>query len=319
MKVNEYMLNLHKKLMDTGVTESTASLYIRNLYNLNNKVPFKNLAFLKHYDLMESRMKAYALSTQKTMLGSILAVVKLFITKPTYKKVYNKYTEKLNGNVKEIESNTKIHTKNDKQKENWVSWEEVEEIKNALHDKCKEFKKHITARQYNTLLQFFTLSLYTDIPPRRNKDYQDCYIVKKYHDKLPDDRNYYSIQTHEFIFNKYKTSKTYGQQTINITNNEPMKEAMDLYLKYHPLKKGRMGKNTMYALLVKNDGSPLPSINSITRLLNKVFKKKIGASMLRHIYLSSKYGDTIENMKEDADAMGHSTEEAQNTYIKTDW
>ncbi len=318
MKVNEYMLNLHKKIMDTGVTESTASLYIRNLYNLNNKAPFKNLAFLKHYELMDTRMKGYALSTQKTMLGSVLATLKLFLDKPTYKKVYNKYMEKLNGNIKVQETTTKEQSKSNKQKENWISWSEIEEIKNNLYDKIKEFKKHITPKQYETLLQFFTISLYTDIPPRRNKDYQDCYVVKKYHDGLPKDKNYYSIQTKEFVFNCYKTSKTYGQQKIDISKNEPMLSAINLYLKYHPLKKGRMGKNSMFALLVKQDGSSLPSINSITRILNKVFKKRIGASMLRHIYLTNKYGDTIEDMKEDANAMGHSKEEAQKTYIKTD-
>ena len=37
--------------------------------------------------------------------------------------------------------------------------------------------------------------------------------------------------------------------------------------------------------------------------------------MLRHIYLTNKYGDDINEMKKDAEAMGHSTTE-QKEYIK---
>jgi hypothetical protein len=44
-----------------------------------------------------------------------------------------------------------------------------------------------------------------------------------------------------------------------------------------------------------------------------VFGKQIGSSMLRHIYLSSKYD--IDEMKKDADAMGHSLG-VQKEYMK---
>jgi hypothetical protein len=39
--------------------------------------------------------------------------------------------------------------------------------------------------------------------------------------------------------------------------------------------------------------------------------------MLRHIFLSSKYGNTLEEMKEDSSAMGHSVSQ-QKDYIKID-
>jgi hypothetical protein len=76
-------------------------------------------------------------------------------------------------------------------------------------------------------------------------------------------------------------------------------------------------KTKEFKLLVKADGSPLNTVNSITRILNKIFGKKIGSSMLRHIYLSSKYGDTIKEMEKDGVAMAHSSS-VQREYIKTD-
>jgi integrase len=76
-------------------------------------------------------------------------------------------------------------------------------------------------------------------------------------------------------------------------------------------------KNYPIKLLVGADGTPLTAVNVITRLLNRVFGKKIGSSMLRHIYLSDKYKDTIDEMKTDAAAMGHSVGQ-QRAYVKKD-
>jgi hypothetical protein len=65
--------------------------------------------------------------------------------------------------------------------------------------------------------------------------------------------------------------------------------------------------------LVGADGTPITADNSITRVLNKIFGKNIGSSMLRHIYLSSKYD--INSMKADADGMAHSVSQ-QKEYLK---
>jgi hypothetical protein len=59
----------------------------------------------------------------------------------------------------------------------------------------------------------------------------------------------------------------------------------------------------------------LTAVNSITRILNKIFGKKVGSSMLRHIFLSDKYGEVKGEMADDAKAMGHSVDEQQNTYV----
>ena len=80
------------------------------------------------------------------------------------------------------------------------------------------------------------------------------------------------------------------------------------YLKFHPLK-----KNATFKFLVSSDGTPITAVNAITRILNKIFEKRVGSSMLRHIFLSTKYD--IKEMEKDANAMGHSVEE-QKKYMK---
>jgi chorismate-pyruvate lyase len=59
-------------------------------------------------------------------------------------------------------------------------------------------------------------------------------------------------------------------------------------------------------------------VNSITRILNKVFGKKVGVSLLRNIYLTDKYSNKVEDLKEDAEAMGTSSNTILNNYVKVD-
>ena len=59
--------------------------------------------------------------------------------------------------------------------------------------------------------------------------------------------------------------------------------------------------------------------NVLLLILNKVFGKKISVSMLRNIYLSSKYGDESKALANDTRDMGTSVSVAQSNYIKKDW
>lgn len=312
------MLKLTDKLMnEKKVAESTAINYMKHLYNLNNQRPFNNLSFLKKKDKVENYLKTYSVGTKRNYYISIVSVLSFYKTKPSYRKIYNYYYDLMVDKKKEYE-NTKGQL-TDKEKKNWIEWEQVENKKKELKEEIKKFKskKLISDKQYNKILQFIVLSLYTDIQPRRNKDYQLCYVVNGNGEKRDKSKNYYDMKNEEFIFNEYKTKKKHGQQKVSIKNNEALKEALKLYFKYHPLKKGRLAKKSEFCLLVKRDGSPLTSINSITRILNKALNKKVGSSMLRHIYLTNKYGKLKDEQAKDAEAMGHTVAEQNKTYIKT--
>jgi hypothetical protein len=90
------------------------------------------------------------------------------------------------------------------------------------------------------------------------------------------------------------------------------------YIKHHPLNKELKKKKGIINFLVKYNGDPYITANSITRILNKVFDKKISVSMLRAIYLTDKYKDLNKEKEADAKAMGTSTSTADSNYIKTD-
>jgi hypothetical protein len=312
MRATEFMLVLQKRLIDERkISENTALQYLQTLYKLNGSTPFNNLAWAKKKETVQEIINGYSPSTQNTQYAVLTSALSLFNDKATYKSCYNYWRSKMLESKKEKEGGDR--EKNEKQKENWIEWSDVLDHKDELKKEVDEFinNKTITGTQFDKLLNFVVVSLYTDIPPRRN-EFLDMYVVKKWSDSLSKEKNYYDLATHKMIFNKYKTSKKYGVQTVDVPIT--LQTTLAAFFKHHPNAKQK-GAND-FKLLVRHDGSDLNTVNSITRILNKVFGKNIGSSMLRHSYLSAKYGDAVEDLEDDTSAMGNSPAMAIAEYIK---
>ena len=313
--ISEYMLSLSETLKkEREITDTTVGSYLRILFTLNGDKPFKNLAFLKNFDIVQNKLNELADSTQKTYLACMTSALSTVKDKVAYKKTYNHWHEKMMESAKaDREKDTSEKTV--KEDKNWMSWKDVLAVRAELEKKVDALQnnKMITNEQYDVILHDVILSLYTELPPRRNQDYQHMFVVKKWTDKEPTDRNYLDHDGKQFVFNVYKTAKTHGQQKIAIP--ESLWNVIKVYLKFHPTHKGSKKFASSFAFLVSADGSALTAVNAITRVLNKVFGKNVAASMLRHIYLSDKYN--VTEMKKDADAMGHSMTE-QREYLKAD-
>lgn len=312
--MTDFATTLHKELMETKkVAESTATAYIKTLTILNEKKPLKNLNFLKKTEEVLKKVSEYADSTQKAILATLVSVLSLHTETSSKKKLYELYKEKMMGKVEEVK---KVETANEgkktaKQSENWMTWEDVNAKKNELKTEvdATKGKKTLLVRDFEHLLSYLILSLYTEIQPRRNQDYSQMLIVKSWKESDPLEHNYYDIKGKRFIFNKFKTAKTYGRQIVDLP--ESLIEVLKMWVKRHPLAKEM---KTAYPLLVDEKGEPLSAVNAITRILNKIFGKKVGSSMLRHIFITEKYGGTKEEQKKDADAMAHSVSEQQKVY-----
>jgi hypothetical protein len=311
--VSDFMISLNTDLQKTkGVAETTALQYINTLKQLNDNKSYSNLGFLKKKDVIMAKIAEYAESTQGNILKTIVSVLTSKKDSPAYKTIYNFYYERMMEASKQNRQVAESNEKNEKQEANWLSWKDVlnkrEELAKAVAPILKA--KVINAEMWNTLLAYTILSLYTYMPPRRNQDYQDLYVVKTVKPDMPKDKNYLDLSENKFVFNKYKTSKKHGAQTQEIKDNTELLDIIHAYLKMHPHR-----KQGEFRFLVNADGSALSSVNAITRILNKVFGKQVGSSMLRHIYLSDKYGDTLKEMKEDAQEMGHTVAQ-QKEYVK---
>lgn len=303
----------HKLLNDKKLAQSSITLYLRNLEKLNDNQPIKNLNFLKDIPAITEKLKDYKENTKRAYLISITSVLSLDKSNKNRKKLYDDYFKLMMDKNKELKAVEATNEKTPTQEKNWISWDDVKKVWLELEKKVSSFKssKELNEHQYHTLLQFVVLSLYVCLPPRRN-EYQKMVITKSATEQSPTDTNYLDVDGKRMIFNKYKTARKEGQMIVPIP--EELQEVLTIYIKHHPLIKGKK-KFQPVPFLVYDDGKPLDQVNSITRILNKVFNKKVGSSMLRHIYLSSKYGDMNEKQKADANVMGHSVDMARD-YIK---
>jgi len=307
--------DLIKRLSDKGLSESSIKLYIRNLEKLNDDLPLKNLNFLKDEKNIINKLADYKDNTKRGYLISITAT--LSTLKDKNKSLYDKYLKlmvDLSNDIKKKPTEEMTET----QKKNWMKWDEILTKFNDMQKKIDTFinNKEINESQYNLLLSYMILALYVYNPPRRNLDYQIMNVIKKYDESYSSDKNYLSYDDNKFIFNVFKTAKKEGQVKTDI--NEELKKIINQYFKFHPLiRNKKLIKSSNIPFLVYYNSKEFDSVNAITRILNKCFDKNIGSSMIRHIYLTNKYGEDNKEKIKDAKAMSH-TVDTQKTYIKDD-
>ena len=209
-------------------------------------------------------------------------------------------------------------TKSDKQKANWTNFEEIEKVRNMLQKevhnakiKTKVQTGRITPADRKLYQDYLLVSLYTLLPPVR-LDYGNMELVtNKEYEKLGDEKEFHNYLVMNgrkafFSMNEYKTSHKYGEKKIDIPPK--LLSIIRSYMKI----------NDTGFLLIDNRKKQLTP-NGITKHLTRIFHnhigKKISAQMIRHIYLSTKYESVAEEMKKDADIMGHG-EGMQKKYIK---
>ena len=301
---------IYDSLKKNNLSDTSIKTYIRNLRLLNDGNELNNLKFLKDKENIMEKLKNYTDNTKRNYLISIVSILRQFKDK---EKLYNEYY-KLMLKQHDLIKNKPQNEMTETQKKNWIEWKDLEEIYNKLGDEVSKFKgkQDLENKEYGQLLKYVTLSLYMTIPPRRSKDYYMMNVVYEYDKNLSNDYNYLDWKNKKFYFNNYKTAKTYNQQVINIPND--LMEIINIYLKFHPEIKGELTKNINTPFLVNHKNKRLTASN-LKEILNSIFGKNISSSMLRHIYLSHKYGDTYNDMVKDAKMMGHSLIQ-QAEYVK---
>jgi integrase len=298
------------------LTDSSVNLYLRNLEKLNGNLPLKNLKFLDNVEEINKKLEPYKQNTIRNYLISCVSVLGLDKSTKKKEKLYNDYFKLMMDKNKSLKAEEQKNEKSETQTKNWIEWSEVLKTYENLKTVVDTFKSkaNINDKQYKYLLEFMILSLYTLLPPRRN-EFRNMFIVNKDTGNLSTACNYIVLSTKQIIFNQFKTSRKEGALHEDIPNE--LYENILTYMKFHPLLKGKKLKAMQQIpFLVYDDGKPLDKINSITRVLNGIFKKNIGSSMLRHSYLSSKYGSVRQDMADDAKAMSHSVGTQQTNYVK---
>jgi len=214
-----------------------------------------------------------------------------------------KYRDQMLEDIKDYRIETAKQVKTKSQEDNWVEDKELDDIffENMMEYKYLLKKKIHTASELQKMQNFIILCLLSGkfIPPRRLKDFVDF----KINDIDTEDDNF--LLGRKFIFNSYKTAKTYGRQEVEVPS------------KLYTILKQWIKINPTDFLLFDSKGEQLTNVK-LNQRLNKIFKKEVSVNILRHMYLSGKYGDLIETKKklnQDFKDMGSSMGQEQ-VYIK---
>jgi hypothetical protein len=300
---------LTNALKDTR-SPATVKEYLSVLERLNpDQKQIRSLAKYRTKKMVQHIKDKYAITTQKTILATLLAVLKASgrdIDKRAVKRLTREF-ELIFEEVKKVAKNRKSA----KQTDNWLEWKDILSRRDKLEEQALGKDS-----DYFDAQDWLLLTLYTAIAPRRVKDYQLMYVVptmKKADDK---DRNYYVVDEKKFVFNNYKTKKIYGEKVIELKDCPYMLTVLDYLIDAYPAELKH--KDGFPLMVQERNMNPIKNSNWVTRRLNKILKKNVSVSMLRHIYLTDKYGDdeVIKNRSIDAMNMGHCLAQQQDYILK---
>tara|TARA_R110002020_G_scaffold75872_2_gene192800 strand:+ start:2153 stop:3112 length:960 start_codon:yes stop_codon:yes gene_type:complete len=295
---------------------NTIKQYETNLKKLKKIFDTDNFDFLSSPDKVKDKIHELHYTTQRNHYNAIIVLLMALNKDDKYKKIleeYGKIRDELNDKYLEEQSSGVI---SEKQKENFTTIEELEGMIHKMEKELKDLKlkkkKELTKKEMALLQNYVLFSIYTRLPMRNDVAGMET-ITKRAYNKLSEkekkENNYLVLEKNNmfFVLNKYKTARKYEELKIDIPPD--LKKLLRYYLKV----------NGMGVLFKSSTGKPLTR-NALTQLMIKVtqkyLNKSISTTMIRKIYLSSKYGDMKEELKQDNKVMGHSMGVALNNYVK---
>jgi len=295
--------------------DSTIKMYTSNLLKLQKLMDTDNFKFLEKPDNVKDKVSELHFTTQRNYYNAVIVYL-MAVKDKKEDPLIEEYVEIRDTLNKQYEDEQATGVISDKQKNNFVDISEVnkmiEDMGNEIKNRKIKKKEDLTAKDKALLQSYILFNIYTRLPMRNDLAGMEA-INKRTYNKLKEEdkkeRNYLVINKNKMfmVLNQFKTSAKYKQ--INIDIPKDLEKLLRLYIRI----------NGMGVLFKSSTGKPL-SRNALSQLLLKETKKRMGKSisttMLRKIYLSSKYGKVKEEMEADAKVMGHSTGMAQSVYIK---
>ena len=291
-----------------SLSQSSLNVYLTNLRKLRDEIDkpdSKGIGFLRKREKVEEYLNNLKLATQQTYLIAIRNALLAYNEKGKLDSLLEFYYNKFLNNKKVIDEERSKNEKTDKQEANWVSLEELRDVmdKYGKQIKSEGFNKktELNKKQMDLLQKWLVANLYLhDANPPTRLDYSPMTVITEADYKDADkSKNYLVIKSRNnkyFAFNDFKTSKSSGAKEIKVGSK--LNSALNLWLKF----------NKTGTLLLNGKGEPMSS-NHLSKYINEVFKptgKKVGASLLRHIYISTKFPPVSKEKQEVADKMLHS-------------
>jgi integrase len=280
-----------------NITDSSIKTYTSTLTGIfkkcypDLKIDTMCIEKFNDFDHVYKYLKELPINQRKTKLAALVVLTS-----------NNEYSKKMCEDNAEMHQTSLKQEKNDKQVEGMISMDELKNIFNQVetHAVMCMKKTKLSPADYSAIQKYILLCLCSGIfiPPRRSADWN-----MKWKDFDAEKDNHIDVKNSQFIFNAYKTVKIYGQCKVPIP--KPLKLILNKWFKIAQC------EYVLYDSKLK----PLSS-SQITHRLNEIFGKKISTSMIRHIYLTHKFGNVnLQELNDIASEMGTSKVEALQ-YVK---
>ena len=292
-KIKDYIKEKRDTLSKSSIT--TYASILKNLYRRIWGDDENDMSKFNDTKTVLDFLKDLPPNKRKTTLSALVII--------TDKKPYR---DLMLEDVRDYNKEISKQKKSNSQEDNWISKDMINNlIKEQKQNATFLYKKsQLAPADLQQIQGYIILSLLggSHIPPRRSKDFTDFKIRNIEKDK----DNY--IEKGKMVFNSYKTAKTYGRQEVDIPT--ALKTILNKWIKVNP---------TDY-LLFDTNYKPLSSVKLNQRLNKLFYGKKISVNMLRHIFLTDEFGDTIAQKKKVADTMEDmgSSPAMLSTYVKND-
>ena len=294
-----------------NLREVSIKQYEANLRKLKKLFNTDNYNFLKDPSKVKDKINDLHYTTQRNMYNAIIVLLMAIDDDGKMKKLIETYSEMRDEGNQKYEEAQKSGVISEKQGKNFTTMEELNSMIATLKKEVLPLKKkqRLTKPDISKLRAYVLFSMLTRIPTRNdasNMIYTSQKEYKKLSEKDKETTNYLVDErgNMKFIYNYYKTSKTYSENIVKVPQD--LKPILRMYIKLMDYKLGDnifpMTKNALSQLLLKQS----------KRLINK----SISSTLIRKIYLSSKYSGLKEEQEKDAKMMGHDVSTAQAVYVK---
>jgi len=302
-----------------NLSESTLKNYGRTLQRLQKNVNQKEVEpFLTNWEQVLSKIKnGYKKPYQLNLLSAYIVALDSYNQNIPSLDIQDGLVQLRKYQMKiklELDKNKYNQSKSEKEEENWVPFEKLQEsIKKNLKPVNKILKRgdEITMKEAKTIMNWVISVLYvgskTNPPPRLDFNNMIVKTKDEYAEGHEENQNYlviHSLRTKYFIFAEYKTAKAYGKKSIKLAP-----ELNKMINKWLGVRE-RINVKSDY-LLFNNKGGPVGE-SSMSNYINDAFVptgKHIGVNMLRHIFVTDVANKLpLKERKEIAEKMFHSLE-----------
>lgn len=242
------------------------------------------------------------LNSQKSYLASIVQELRkhkdgkenklTLINKEVTDKKIELYNSKMLKAYNKVENEREKNELTDKEKKNWIEWEDVIKVREKLQSKTNKKEKR-------SFFDYLIVSLYTYQPPIRG-EYGTMKVVKSKKEAKDKNENFLVWgKDKEFIIHRYKTASKYGTKVIKVCKD--LTPIISFWFKH-------FNKDKKYLL------GEYYSNHYISSYIRKLFKtltnKDFGINLIRHSYITNMIYNlanlSVKERKEISNDMCHS-------------